>query len=88
MMHYWGQPYVSSWSFWPGGVFSLVSMVLFWILVAFVIATLIRSFRAHEDFQNESDKKSSGNALNILKERYAKGEITKKEFDEMKKVVS
>lgn len=88
MMHYWGQPFVRSWSFWPYGILSLLSTAVFWILVAFVTLTLIRSFRAKNGYRDEPKEKDSGHALNILKERYAKGEINKKDFDEMKKVIS
>jgi putative membrane protein len=86
MMHYYGYGFgrVAPWGLGLGGI---IINVLFALAVAFVIIALIRLFvggRRHmRDEENNSD-----NALNILKERYAKGEITKKEFDSMKKDIS
>jgi putative membrane protein len=65
---------------WFGGIF----MILFWILIliglVFVIKWLIQSTsRARNNGQ------SGSRALEILKERYARGEIDKAQFEDMKR---
>jgi putative membrane protein len=74
MMDGWGMG-------WFGGIF----MILFWILVivglVFLIKWLVQSTR-----QTPGGRSSStSNALHILEERYARGEIDKQEFQEKKK---
>lgn len=72
-MH-WGD-YGWGWGMGFGGVF----MIVFWILVVLGIVFLIKSFAGGT---NKQEKEES--ALDILKRRYAKGEINKEEFERMK----
>jgi uncharacterized membrane protein len=63
--------------------FGWIFMILFWVLVILVIVWLVKTLAG----------KTSGQAKNltaqeILKQRYAKGEISKKEFEQMKKDIS
>jgi putative membrane protein len=75
MMHgYWGGPMGFGWM---GGIF----MLIFWAIIIIGIVWLVRyivgsrtCFTEHPD-----------TPLEILKKRYAKGEIDKKEFEEKKK---
>ena len=77
------------WGFMP---FGWVFMLAFWGFIIWVIFSLIRGGRegshmcGHDHGDDEHEKEKS--PLEILKERYAKGEITKKEFEEMKKVIN
>ena len=52
------------------------------ILVAAIIWVVIRSTGQSNNLNNTANQKS---ALDILKERYAKGEIDKEEFEQRKK---
>lgn len=60
--------------------FGSIFMVLFWIFIFYGLISLFR----HETHTRKAPHES-GDATSILKERYAKGEITKEEFVSMKK---
>ena len=60
-------------------------MILFWAAIIFFIIWIVREISG----KNNSDKTHHPkSALDILNERYAKGEIDKKEFEEKKKDLS
>ena len=66
----WGYGMMSGWG---GGLMMLV----FWAVIILLIVWLVREFSGRH-------ARSGSHALDILKERYAKGEINKEEFESKK----
>lgn len=69
---------------WGWGFFGVVHMVLWWALLILGIVVLVKwlavGFRSARGAQA-----SESRALEVLKERYARGEIGKEEFDQKKR---
>ncbi len=88
MMQYWG--YGTGYN--PG--FSLIGFIfqaLFWGLIVLLIVRLFKgSHHSHccHGHDDEIDETMDDRSLGIIKERYAKGEIDKKEFEQLKKDLS
>ena len=70
-MPYYNQMYGMS-------IFGGFWMIIFWVAFIVFIVWIVREVAGRK-----TDEKSK--ALDILKERYAKGEIDKKEFEEKKR---
>lgn len=67
------------------GWFYPIGMILFWILVVVVIVLLIKGVWPSKKGDHTAAKSAEESALEILKKRYARGEINKEEFLEKKK---
>ncbi len=73
-----------------GGGLGIIGMVLGFIFSALVIAGIIILiiWLVKRTGSQRTEHKSESNAQEILKQRYAKGEITKNEFNAIKKDIS
>lgn len=62
------------------GGFGSIFMILTWVLIIWAIVSLVRHFSHPHHLDH-----GHNHAIDILKDRYAKGEITKDQFETMKK---
>ena len=79
-----GNNSMMNFGFTPFGGFGWIFMILWWVLIIAGIVALIKWLTSQSRGTHNHEK----SPLEILKERYAKGEIDKKEFEERKKDLS
>jgi putative membrane protein len=68
---------------WFGGIF----MIIFWILILVALVFFIK-WLVQSTGRGQTGPAAGNRALEILKERYARGEIDTAEFEEKKKVLT
>ena len=72
---------------WGMGGSGMIFMMIFWVLVIVALVFLIKWLIQTTSSRKASEQTGSG-AIDILKERYARGEIDKAEFESMKRDIS
>ncbi|MFO7964054.1 MAG: SHOCT domain-containing protein [Desulfobacterales bacterium] len=70
---------------WGIGWLGMVLMIVFWVLVVVGIVLLIKYMVQSGSNRSNAGVDSRPKAMEILKERYARGEITRDEFESIKK---
>jgi len=77
-------PGMMNWGY--GGLFMGIINIIFWVAVIIGVVYLIK-FISSSSKQSPHETKKGDSALDILRERYAKGEINREEFEEKKKAL-
>jgi len=72
---------------WGTGWFGGILMIIFWVLVVVGLVFLIK-WLIQTTGSGKIDLRTGSRAIEILKERYARGEIDKTEFEARKKDLS
>jgi len=78
----WGMPHHMM----MGGRGMGMMMILFWVVLIAAVVLLVSGLitRHHDEDQSGGKPVTESDALNILKQRYASGEISKVEFEDMR----
>lgn len=63
---------------WAYGMSGWIGMLLFWAFIILLLVFLVRALAN----RTPSDQDGQSRALDILNERYAKGEINQEEYEE------
>ena len=67
------------------GIIEFLFMIIFWALIIALVVIFIKRLTNNESILPSN---RHGSALELLKERYAKGEINTEEYEERKKVLT
>ena len=82
----WGYPHMYVWGRTGGFFFPSFLTILFFVLFIVLVWSLFTHRSDQRDKEPKEDEMpNEDTALEILKKRYAKGELTKRQFLEMKK---
>ncbi len=76
----WGWGMGGGWGF---GIFGMVFMLVFWVLIIAGIVLVVR-WLVDQRRPGSASGPGAESPLDILKKRYARGEIGKEEYDRMK----
>ena len=79
----WGPGMMGNWGYGMMGWFGSIMMLLFWGLVILVLILLARRLWSSPQKISEGMRKES--PVDILKRRYASGEIDREEFEQKKR---
>jgi len=79
-MMYYGWDNMMGFGYAPFGWIGAVLMFVFWALIIAGVVILLKRLTLPPEKEKKDDS-----AMEILKERYAKGEINREEFERMKK---
>lgn len=82
-MGYWGMPHHRM----MGGGYMGIFMILFWVVVMAAIALVISGALSEKSTSRRQEPPAPPNALDVLKRRYAAGEIDKARYEAMKKEI-
>ena len=79
--HMWGN------GMWGGGIFGPLMMIFYIVLLVGVIVIVVRWLSGSSLGGNLPASQAGGDAMEILKKRFARGEIDKDEFDERRRTL-
>ena len=84
----WGYGHMGGLGYGFGFGFGWIFMILFWGLIIWAVLALVRGASGGSccgGHHRVGHGRGENSALDILKERYAKGEISKEDFEKMKR---
>ena len=78
----WG----GNWDGWGGGLFMVLTMLIVWGGLVWLVVYAIRA-SSRSDGRSTDGRSGDRSAIQILEERFARGEIDRNEFEERRRVL-
>ncbi len=70
---------------WGGWLWGLVTLVFWLLILAGIVLLVLWGIRAYRRWEATSSGAGTSRALEILKERYARGELTREQYEQMRR---